>query len=189
MQRASLTSGITARRSSASCSRSGKAEPAWPSDRTTWIWSEIANKLWDRCSWEKMPRSNMSSTKCSYYLWNTASLHVAPLGLSDAQQRRVQGRACHCAAQGRAVRTASKWSENSWSHPKRPQWCSQKYENAFWVCFLCMGLLVLCRSWKIHQFSAVKGILQKHKACICAAVPRPLSFLLAIPKVIGAKNA
>ena len=57
MQRVSLsTSGITARRSSASCSRSGKAEPAWvvvvatttaieklwkslawPSDRTTWI--------------------------------------------------------------------------------------------------------------------------------------------------------
>ena len=108
MQRASLTSGITARRSSASCSRSGKAEPAWPSDRTTWIWSEIANKLWDRCSWEKMTRSNMSSTKCSNK-WNTASLHVAPLGLSDAQQTRVQGRACHCAAQGRAVRTASKW--------------------------------------------------------------------------------
>lgn len=57
------------------------------------------------------------------------------------------------------------------------------------VCFLCMGLLVLFRSWKNSSVFCSQRDTAKTQSVHLVSLPRPLSFPMAIPKLIGVKNA
>lgn len=192
MQRVSRsTSGITARRSSASCSRSGKAEPAWvvvvattDSNRKALEKpclaqrphhldfgqkslspheSDFHGKKWRALTWAEVKKNWRNNNK-----WNTASLHVAASGTirrtAETRPRKSLSWCCAGASSSHSIQMNGLTILEVKSSKKTP--VVQPENTKLRVCFLCMGLLVLFRSRKIRQFSALKGILQKHKACI-----------------------